>query len=100
MSLMRYHPDSERLTKKYIKIEALSQAYIPKLRRLFERGEKILNYYLPMETFESNIPYILRFMIDKEIVGMGWFRVNPGYTIVDKKMTMCQLEISASVDLL
>jgi DNA polymerase elongation subunit (family B) len=26
-------------------------------------------------TFESNMPFALRFMIDKDIVGMGWVRV-------------------------
>lgn len=31
---------------------------------------------LPHQTFESNIPYVLRFMIDCKIVGMGWQTIN------------------------
>ena len=30
---------------------------------------------LPSKTFESNIPYALRFMIDKGLTGMGWMRI-------------------------
>jgi hypothetical protein len=41
-------------------------------------------------------------MIDTEIVGMGWYKVKPGFHIVEehKKMTRCQLEIEASVQLI
>lgn len=31
---------------------------------------------LPELTFESNIPYALRFMIEYDIVGMGWIELN------------------------
>jgi len=27
-------------------------------------------------TYESNMPYALRFMIDKDIVGMGWLKLK------------------------
>lgn len=30
---------------------------------------------LPGLTFESNVPYALRFMVDKDIVGMGWVEI-------------------------
>lgn len=33
-------------------------------------------------TFESNMPYPLRFMIDTDIVGMSWLNIKAGkYTI-------------------
>jgi DNA polymerase delta subunit 1 len=39
---------------------------------------RVLNINLPRQTYESNIPYALRFMVDKDIVGMGWFKINAG----------------------
>jgi DNA polymerase delta subunit 1 len=29
-------------------------------------------------TYESNLPYALRFMIDNEIVGMSWIKIPAG----------------------
>lgn len=52
-----------------------------------------MGVYLPRQTFESNIPYILRFMIDKDIVGMGWFRVEAGYKICTSRDQRCQTQI-------
>ncbi|KAI0031276.1 DNA polymerase family B-domain-containing protein [Vararia minispora EC-137] len=48
-------------------------------------------------TFESNIPYILRFMIDTKVVGMSWIEVPPGkYTLLTgkNKKSHCQIEFS------
>lgn len=64
-------------------------------------------------TFESNIVYILRFMIDTkvivsfflvgrsltlvQVVGMNWIEVPPGnYTVIPRfeKKSTCQVEIS------
>lgn len=58
-----------------MKIETISQAVVPELRKMFESGLYLKGMNLPQQTFESNIPYLLRFMIDKDIVGMGWFRI-------------------------
>lgn len=47
-------------------------------------------------TYESNLPYALRFMIDNEIVGMSWIRVDAGkYRIraPSMKQSNCQIEI-------
>ena len=46
-------------------------------------------------TFESNIAYTLRFMIDTKVVGMNWIEVPAGnYTLVHAKKSKCQIEIS------
>jgi DNA polymerase delta subunit 1 len=29
-----------------------------------------------MPTFESNLPFFLRFMIDSDVVGMSWIEVS------------------------
>ena len=50
-----------------------------------------------MTTFESNIVFVLRFMIDTKVVGMNWIEVPAGkYKITpeNKKRSSCQLEIS------
>lgn len=48
-------------------------------------------------TYESNIAYTLRFMIDTKVVGMNWVEVKGGrYTHLrgpDKK-SLCQIEIA------
>jgi len=32
---------------------------------------------MPNETFESNIPFVLRYMIDTGLVGMCWIEILP-----------------------
>ncbi|KAL5492332.1 POL3 [Sanghuangporus weigelae] len=50
-------------------------------------------------TYESNIPYVLRFMIDAKVVGMNWIEVPAGrYNILtgEKKRSQCQLEFNVA----
>ena len=39
-------------------------------------------------------------MIDLNIVGTGWIKINPGYSLIPqrKKTTRCQAEVECSVD--
>lgn len=68
----------------FMKIYTTLPKYVSQLRTLFENGgytykKHPLFYHV---TYESNLPYALRFMIDNEIVGMSWIRVNAGkYTV-------------------
>jgi DNA polymerase delta subunit 1 len=57
-------------------------------RNLLEKG------YAPFtpHTYESNMPYALRFMIDRQIVGMGWVKLAGGHFKVRpeaKKLSRC-----------
>jgi hypothetical protein len=47
-------------------LDALLASYLRALPRIFERGETSFRglFSGPVTTFESNIPFILRFMID------------------------------------
>lgn len=65
------------------------------LRHMFEREFRIQGFTLPTQTFESNIPYALRFMVDKGVTGMGWFRLPAGKYKVREglKESSCQVEI-------
>lgn len=65
--------------------------------RVFERAQctyqELFGAVIP--TFESNIVYTLRFMIDTKVVGMNWIEVPAGnYTLVPAKKSKCQIEIS------
>ena len=64
--------------------------------RVFERAQcsyqELFSGVVP--TFESNIAYTLRFMIDTKVVGMNWIEVPAGnYTLVHAKKSKCQIEI-------
>ncbi|KAF8899613.1 DNA polymerase family B-domain-containing protein [Gymnopilus junonius] len=53
------------------------------------------------KTYESNIVFTLRFMIDTKVVGMNWIEVPAGkYKVIPagKKRSNCQLEISLRYD--
>ena len=69
--------------------------YLP--TRVFERGQCSYQdlFGAAVPTFESNIAYTLRFMIDTKVVGMNWVEVPAGnYTLVHAKRSKCQIEIS------
>ncbi|KAF8661353.1 hypothetical protein AX16_001448 [Volvariella volvacea WC 439] len=55
----------------------------------------------PVHTFESDIAFALRFMIDTKVVGMNWLEVSAGnYQVVDgkDKKSNCQLELTFKWD--
>ncbi|KAF8629100.1 hypothetical protein AX15_003585 [Amanita polypyramis BW_CC] len=87
----------------FLKIIVNEARNLPKVRGVFDRGEcsfqDLFNGQIP--TFESNVAYTLRFMIDTKLVGMNWIEVTAGkYSIVspNKKKSHCQLEIIMSYD--
>ncbi len=52
-------------------------------------------------TYESKMPYALRFMIDRHIVGMGWVKLSAGHFKVrheDNKTSRCQIEIEVPAE--
>lgn len=81
--------------------------------RAFERGQIDFNGLFPPEimTYESNIAYTLRFMVDTkasrlsldvslpQVVGMNWIEFPGGkyevYHDTKDKRSLCQIEISA-----
>ncbi|KAI0731291.1 DNA polymerase family B-domain-containing protein [Earliella scabrosa] len=83
----------------FIKITVTDQRSLPKVRGLLERGECRFNdlFNTEVATFESNIAYTLRFMIDTKVVGMNWIEIPGGkYTLLsgkDKK-SHCQIELN------
>lgn len=83
----------------YIKITVNDPKHIARLRSIFERGDINFNNMFPPQymTYESNIPYVLRFMIDASITGMSWIKLpKTKYLIINEKNSNCQLEVSIS----
>ena len=67
--------------------------------RIFERGECSFRdlFTDTTTTYESNVQFTLRFMIDRKVVGMNWIEVPAGsYTLAPeaKKRSHCQIELS------
>lgn len=62
----------------YLKVHTCTPSVVAPLRNIFERELRVLNINLPRQTFESNIPYALRFMVDKNLGGMSWFKIKAG----------------------
>ena len=77
-SVMHYQKDKATFLKIYTGLPK----YVNQLRTLFENGSftypKGHEDTFETVTYESNLPYALRFMIDNEIVGMSWIRVKAG----------------------
>ena len=79
-----------------IKISLAAPMLVPSARKLLEAGFVMWNNVcLNMLTYESNIQFVLRYMIDKDIVGASWIRCPGGtYNIVPKaeQVSRCQIE--------
>ncbi|KAH7929130.1 hypothetical protein BV22DRAFT_1081793 [Leucogyrophana mollusca] len=89
----------------FLKLTISEPKSLPKIRGLFERGECAFRdlYALgqPVATFESNIVYTLRFMIDAKVVGMNWIEVPAGkYKLIseENKQSACQIELHVRWD--
>ncbi|KAI0313537.1 DNA polymerase family B-domain-containing protein [Amylostereum chailletii] len=99
-SLWGYRGDDYAL---FMKITISEPRSLPRVRGVFEKGEcDFRNLFSgPVPTFESNIAYTLRFMIDTKVVGMNWIEVPAGkYRILDNKnkKSLCQIELSVKWD--
>lgn len=81
-SILGYHFNE---TKEFIKIYVAMPSLIPAVKRLIDDGVGVPNLgVLRGQTFESNVPYVLRFMIDNEITGADWVELPAGSYSVRK----------------
>lgn len=83
----------------FIKITCSDPKNLPKVKGAFERGQIDFNGLFPPEimTYESNIAYTLRFMVDTKVVGMNWVEIPGGtYDMLEgsQRKSLCQIEIS------
>ena len=76
-SLLGYH--GKEGMKQFLKIHVAMPSLVPRARRVLEQGFSCPGYgSLQYQTYESNVPYVLRFMIDNEIVGCNWIECPAG----------------------
>ena len=80
--------------QKFLKVYCSHPQFVARLRSVVEKGISIGNKdCLSSVTYESAVPYALRFMIDNEIGGMSWVRIDAGnWTPRQRKESHCQIE--------
>ena len=102
-SIMGYESPHTQFLKVFVSVPTL----IPTLKRIMEEGMQLpgiesvddddsgLPLFAPsFAPFECNVPFVLRFMVDREIAGAGWMTL-PGKTYqiraAARKETHCQV---------
>lgn len=70
---------------------------VPSLKKLFDDGVFVSQQLqVRGQTYESNVPYVLRFMIDNDISGSDWLELPAGKFAVRtpaNKVSRCTLEV-------
>lgn len=92
-SLMGFHTNTED----FLRISTSLPKQVPVARGILESG--IMWSNTVMRTYESDILFVMRFMIDTNLVGCSWVRVEPGkYHVVsnEKRISQCQLEVTVA----
>lgn len=65
--------------QQFLKVYCSHPQFVSRLRGQVEKGLRLGDKdCLSCVTFESNLPYALRFMIDNEFGGMSWVRIDAG----------------------
>jgi DNA polymerase delta subunit 1 len=86
----------------FIKILLSSPRLVPKCRDIIETGMEIPGYGDRASlTYESNIPFVLRFMIDYDILGGNWIELQPNHyrmTPTSKRVGTAQIEVDVNHD--
>ncbi|KAJ1685857.1 hypothetical protein LUZ63_017247 [Rhynchospora breviuscula] len=93
-SIMYYQPQKSQA---FLKIVVALPTMVTSCRGILERGITIDGLgSKSFVTYESNILFALRFMIDRNIVGGNWIEVPSGkYKKSAKIMSYCQLEVDS-----
>lgn len=82
----------------FIEVTCTIPSYIPKCRKALEDGLMIGEAGpFQFNTYESDIPFILRYMIDRDIVGCGWVKISD-YQLAPKGTSLCQIEVNVLGD--
>jgi DNA polymerase delta subunit 1 len=98
-SLLGYHFET---TRDFLKVYVAMPSLIPATKRAFDEGFAVAGFgVISGQCYEANVPYILRFMIDKNINGADWvecpatfYKVRPE----EKKVSRCTLEADIDFD--
>jgi len=96
-SIMGYSTTHTRFFQVYVSMPSM----VPTLKRIMNEGIKLPGMVetTTCQPFESNVPFVLRYMIDQKIGGAGWLSLPGGSYALrpeSQKKTHCQLEIDIS----
>jgi len=92
-TIMRWQGSNEHSC--FLRVVVAVPSLVATSRRVIEAGFRLeKGYFAPSTSYETNIPFALRFMIDQELVGGGWVRATQGFRRpgIDCVST-CQIEI-------
>mmetsp|Transcript_16058 Transcript_16058/g.17971 ORF Transcript_16058/g.17971 Transcript_16058/m.17971 type:complete len:1054 (-) Transcript_16058:969-4130(-) len=94
--IMNYQgPSPER---KFFQIFTRFPKFVNQIRGLCERGFQLGDRTFQTFTYESNIPFALRFMIDTKIVGMNWIELEPEtYKLREPRIRISRSQIELDV---
>jgi len=88
---------TQNILKKYLKVFVTMPAYVAKARTILQSYFRCPGYAeREFLTFESNVPFVLRYMVDNEIVGGNWLEMKDGSYLCrneSEKVSRCQLEV-------
>ncbi|GIL73849.1 hypothetical protein Vretimale_5040 [Volvox reticuliferus] len=80
----------------FLKIVVSVPNLVTPARGLFEAGLQVqsMGEYIKCTTFESNVLYTLRFMVDTKVVGGNWIELPAGTYFLPRsqQLTHCQIE--------
>jgi DNA polymerase delta subunit 1 len=91
LSIMGYQEE----TIPFFKIIFSCPPHVPTARTILEEGIHFngINSSVTFTTFESNIAFVLRFMIDHSIGGASWIELPAGkYNLIKQSKHNCQIE--------
>ncbi|EDR28305.1 DNA polymerase delta catalytic subunit, putative [Entamoeba dispar SAW760] len=95
-SLMNYNFEKETF---FVKITLRLPKYVPVLRHILQETQRINNRHY--QTYEADLLFVLRFMVDAGLVGCSWVKVPAKRYILVKdeanKISRCQHEIHLDV---
>lgn len=96
-SIMGYHGDN---VASFLRITTALPKHVPTVRRILESSFQMPGYgdrqYL---TYESNLLFVMRFLVDTGITGGGWIELPAGsYRLIEEseKSSHCQLEVDVA----
>ncbi|CAE7436736.1 POLD1 [Symbiodinium natans] len=79
----------------FLRVTVAVPSLVATSRRMIEGGFRLdKGYFAPSTSYETNIPFALRFMIDRELAGGGWVCAAEGFRRQGPDcVSTCQIEI-------
>ena len=95
-----YHSVSENSKKSFLKLVCQLPGQIPKVRTAVEGAltlPRLWNGQRNFLTYESNVLFPLRFLVDLDIGGSSWVRIPKGkFRETQPRVSNCQVELDVS----